>query len=103
MIRKDFQDAFAKVDVLIMPSQSCPAFKFGAFDDNKLQMDLQDYYTAPVNLAGICAMSVPCGFTKEGLPVGFQIIGPHMSEELLFQVGHAYQQVTDWHKKYPKL
>lgn len=103
LIRKDFQDAYAKVDVLIMPTQSCPAFKFGAFDDNKLQMDLQDYYTAPVNLAGNCALSVPCGFTKGNMPVGMQLIGPRLSEQLLFKVGHAYQQVTDWHKKHPNL
>lgn len=103
LIRKDFQDAYAKVDVLIMPTQSCPAFKFGAFDDNKLQMDLQDYYTAPVNLAGNCALSVPCGFTKANMPVGMQLIGPRLSEQLLFKVGHAYQQVTDWHKKHPNL
>ncbi len=101
LIRQDFNNAFEQVDVLLMPTQSCPAFKFGAFDDNKLQMDLQDYYTAPVNLAGIAAMSIPCGFTKNNMPVGVQLIGPRLSEELLFKVGHAYQQVTDWHKKHP--
>lgn len=103
LIRKDFNDAFGQVDLLIMPTQSCPAFKLGAFDHNKLQMDLQDYYTAPVNLAGNAAMSVPCGFTKGNMPVGIQLIGPRLSEQLLFKVGHAYQQMTDWHKKYPKI
>ncbi len=103
LIRKDFQDAFSNVDVLIMPSQPTPAFEIGKFDDNKLQLDLQDYYTAPVNLAGCCAISVPCGFTNKNMPVGFQLIGPRLSEQLLFKVGHAYQQVTDWHKKHPKL
>ncbi|MBI2352729.1 Asp-tRNA(Asn)/Glu-tRNA(Gln) amidotransferase subunit GatA [Candidatus Dependentiae bacterium] len=101
LIRKDFNDAFAQVDVLMMPTQSCPAFKLGAFDHNKLQMDLQDYFTAPVNLAGIAALSVPCGFTKERMPVGVQFIGPKLSEQLLFKVGHAYQQITDWHLQYP--
>lgn len=103
IIRQDYQKAFQECDVLIMPSQACPAFEFGKFDNNKLQMDLQDYFLCSANLAGIPAISVPCGFTKENLPVGFQIIGPHLSEELLFQVGHAYQQVTDWHKRYPTL
>lgn len=103
LIRKDFNDAFAQVDLLMMPTQSCPAFKLGAFDHNKLQMDLQDYFTAPVNLAGIAAISIPCGFTKTMMPVGVQLIGPRLSEQLLFKVGHAYQQYTDWHKKYPKI
>lgn len=103
LICQDFHEAFTEVDILIMPTQSCPAFKFGAFDRNKLQMDLQDYYTAPVNLAGICAMSIPCGFTKSNMPVGLQLIGPKLSEELLFKVGHAYQQMTDWHKKHPTI
>ena len=104
LIRQDFDKAFAGVDLLVMPTQPTPAFKIGQFDDNKLQLDLQDYYTAPVNLAGNCAISLPCGFTQqENMPVGFQLIGPRLSEQLLFKVGHAYQQVTDWHKKHPKL
>jgi aspartyl-tRNA(Asn)/glutamyl-tRNA(Gln) amidotransferase subunit A len=103
LIRKDYLDAFANYDVLIMPSQACPAFEFGKFDNNKLQMDLQDYFLCSANLAGIPAISVPCGFTKSGMPVGFQILGKHLSEETLFQVGHAYQQMTNWHKQYPTL
>lgn len=103
LICKDFNDAFEHVDILMMPTQSCPAFKFGAFDDNKLQMDLQDYFTAPVNLAGNCAISIPCGFTHDRMPIGVQLIGPKLAEELLFQVGHAYQQVTSWHKQHPNL
>ena len=102
-IRHQFDDAFVGVDMLLMPSQACTAFKFGAFDDNKLQMDLQDYFTAAVNLAGVPGISIPCGFSKDGLPIGFQLIGPHLSEEKLFQVGHAYQQMTDWHTKNPTL
>ncbi len=103
MIRKDFEKAFAHVDLLLMPSQACPAFEFGKFDNNKLQMDLQDYFLCSANLAGVPAISIPCGFTAENLPVGFQLIGPHLSEQMIFQVGHAYQQLTDWHKKYPKI
>ena len=103
LIRHQFNEAFADVDMLLMPSQACPAFKFGAYDDNKLQMDLQDYFTAAVNLAGVPGISIPCGFSDTGLPIGFQLIGPHLSETKLFQVGHAYQQITDWHTKNPTL
>lgn len=103
LIRGEFNEAFKDVDLLLMPTQACPAFKFGAYDDNKLQMDLQDYFTAAVNIAGVPGISIPCGFTDSGLPIGVQLIGPHLSEEKLFQVGHAYQQITDWHKKNPKV
>ena len=89
--------------MLFMPTQACPAFKFGAYDDNKLQMDLQDYFTAAVNIAGVPGISIPCGFSDTGLPIGFQLIGPHLSEDKLFQIGHAYQQITDWHTKNPNL
>jgi len=103
LIRHQFNEAFANVDMLLMPTQACPAFKFGAYEDNKLQMDLQDYFTAAVNLAGVPGISIPCGFSQLGLPIGFQLIGPHLSESALFQVGHAYQQITDWHTKNPSL
>ena len=103
LIRHQFNEAFASVDMLLMPTQACPAFKFGAYDDNKLQMDLQDYFTAAVNIAGVPGISIPCGFSNTGLPIGFQLIGPHLSESKLFQVGHAYQQITDWHTKNPNL
>ena len=103
LIRHQFNEAFADVDLLLMPTQACPAFKFGAYDDNKLQMDLQDYFTAAVNLAGVPGISIPAGFSQTGLPIGFQLIGPHLSESKLFQVGHAYQQMTDWHTKNPTL
>jgi len=101
LIRHEFMRAFADVDVLVMPVHPAPAFKFGAFDDNKLQLDLQDYFTCAMNLAGITSLSLPCGASKEGLPIGFQIVGPALSEELLYQVGHAYQQETDWHTRTP--
>jgi aspartyl-tRNA(Asn)/glutamyl-tRNA(Gln) amidotransferase subunit A len=101
LIRQEFMQAFKDVDVLIMPVHPAPAFKFGAFAHNKLQMDLQDYFTCAMNLAGITSMALPCGTSKENLPIGFQIIGPDLSEELLLQVGHAFQQQTDWHTKTP--
>jgi len=101
LMRREFMNAFADVDVLIMPVHPAPAFKFNAFADNKLQMDLQDYFTCAMNLTGIASISLPCGLSKERLPIGFQIVGPDLSEELLFQVGHAYQQQTDWHTNTP--
>lgn len=102
-LHDDFLKAFASVDLLILPTHPIPAFRFGAFSDNKLQMDLQDYFTCGINLARIPALALPCGFTKENLPIGMQLVGPHSAEELLFRVGHAYQQVTDWHQKHPKM
>ncbi|GMU19203.1 MAG: glutamyl-tRNA(Gln) amidotransferase subunit A [Candidatus Babeliales bacterium] len=102
MIRQGFVDAYKEVDLLLMPTAPMPAFKFGAFDVDKLQMDLQDYFTCGVNLAGNCAISIPGGFTKAGLPIGFQLIGPHLGEEIMFKAAHAYEQVTPWYKMTPK-
>ncbi|TET07068.1 Asp-tRNA(Asn)/Glu-tRNA(Gln) amidotransferase subunit GatA [Candidatus Dependentiae bacterium] len=102
MIRNELEQTFKEVDLLVMPTHSIPAFKFGTFDDNKLAMDLQDYFTCPANLAGIPAISIPCGFTKDTIPIGFQLIGPSLSEELLYQTAHAYEQQTPWHTMHPK-
>jgi aspartyl-tRNA(Asn)/glutamyl-tRNA(Gln) amidotransferase subunit A len=102
LIRRDMAQAFSGVDLLIMPTHPAPAFKFGAYDDNKLQMDLQDYFTCAMNLAGNPGISLPCGISKEGLPIGMQLVGPHLSESLMFQVADAYQVATDWHTKYPQ-
>lgn len=102
MMRHEFEQIFRRVDILIAPTTPTTAFKFGAFDDNKLQMDLQDYFTCPMNITGIPALSIPCGFSStDKMPIGFQLIGPHLSEELLFQVAHAYEQKTEWHTKHP--
>jgi len=101
MIRHEFMQAFKDVDMLIMPTHPAPAFKFGAFDVDKLQMDLQDYFTCPVNLAGIPALSIPCGFTKSNMPIGMQLIGPHVSEGLLYRTAYAYEQKTAWHTMHP--
>ncbi len=103
LIRREFLDAFKNFDLLVMPTHPAPAFKFGAFDVDKLQMDLQDYFTCPVNLAGIPAISIPCGFTKSKMPIGFQIVGPHLSEDLIFQTAHAYEQATAWHTMHPDM
>jgi aspartyl-tRNA(Asn)/glutamyl-tRNA(Gln) amidotransferase subunit A len=103
VIRQEFLDAFKEVDVLIMPTHPAPAFKFGAFDTDKLQMDLQDYFTCSMNLAGIPAISIPCGFTQSKMPIGFQIVGPHLSEDLIFQTAYAYEQATAWHTMHPAM
>jgi aspartyl-tRNA(Asn)/glutamyl-tRNA(Gln) amidotransferase subunit A len=103
VMRQEFIEAFKNVDVLIMPTHPAPAFTFGAYDVDKLQMDLQDYFTCPMNLVGIPAISLPCGFTSNKLPIGFQLIGPHLSESLLYQVGHVYEQNTEWHTMHPEI
>jgi aspartyl-tRNA(Asn)/glutamyl-tRNA(Gln) amidotransferase subunit A len=101
IMRTAFAQAFKEVDLLIAPTHPAPAFKFGAFDDNKLQMDLQDYFTCAMNITGVPAISVPCGMSKNNLPIGFQLIAPHLAEELLFQTAHAYEQSTEWHTLHP--
>jgi aspartyl-tRNA(Asn)/glutamyl-tRNA(Gln) amidotransferase subunit A len=101
-IRRELVEAFNEVDVLVMPTHSMPAFKIGAFNVDKLQMDLQDFFTCPANLAGIPAISVPCGFTKNNLPIGMQFMGPHLSEDLLYQIAHVYEQKTEWHTRRPQ-
>lgn len=101
IMRQEFMQAFEEVDVLFSPVSPSGAFKFGAFDDKRLLMDLQDYFVAPANLVGIPALSIPCGFTQENLPIGFQLFGKDFSEALLFQTAHAYESVTPWHKQHP--
>lgn len=102
LMREGFNEAFKECTLLFMPTHPAPAFKFGAFDVDKLQMDLQDYFTCAMNLSGNPAISVPCGFTKENLPIGFQLVAPHRQEERMFQAAHAYEQATQWHTMHPK-
>ena len=87
LLREEFVQAFKDVDLLFSPVAAAPAFKFGAFKKNPIQMDLQDYFTASANLAGIPAVAVPCGFTKDKLPVGFQLMGPDLSEGAILSGG----------------
>lgn len=101
IMRAEFNAIFKKVDLLIAPTSPIPAFKFGAFDDNKLQLDLQDYFTCPANITGIPALSIPCGFSSDNLPIGFQLMGPHQSEALLLQTAYAYEQNSQWHTMHP--
>jgi len=102
LMRKEFTDHFTKVDLLFAPVAAAPAFKIGEFAKDPLQMDLQDYFTCSANLAGIPAVNFPCGFV-DNMPIGYQLMGPDLSEGLIFQTGYAYEQATDWHKQHPSL
>ncbi len=103
LIKQDFEAAFAQVDVLVCPTAPTPAFKAGDKSADPLSMYLIDLMTIPVNLAGLPAMSVPCGFSREGLPIGLQIIGNVLREDQIFQVAYAYEQATDWHTRSPQI
>jgi aspartyl-tRNA(Asn)/glutamyl-tRNA(Gln) amidotransferase subunit A len=100
LISQDFARAFAQVDVIVGPTTPTAAFELGAKTSDPVTMYLNDIYTIGANLAGLPALSLPCGFTA-GLPVGLQIIGPHFSEERLLNVAHRYQRETDWHRRVP--
>ena len=100
LINADFKRAFGEVDVLMGPTAPTPAFAIGAKTDDPILMYLNDIYTIGANLAGLPAVSVPCGLV-DGLPVGLQVIGPHFSEERLFATAHAWQRATDWHRRIP--
>ncbi len=102
LIKRDFDRVFAEYDVVVAPTSPVAAFPLGARVDDPLQMYLADIFTLSVNLAGLCGMSVPCGFS-DGLPVGLQIIGPAFGEAKLLQVGYAYEQATPWHTMKPSL
>ncbi|MCU0975638.1 MAG: Asp-tRNA(Asn)/Glu-tRNA(Gln) amidotransferase subunit GatA [Steroidobacteraceae bacterium] len=100
LINEDFRRAFAEVDVLIGPTAPTPAFELGAKMDDPITMYLNDIYTIGANLAGLPALSAPCGLV-DGLPVGLQVIGPHFAESRVLAAAHAYQRETDWHLKVP--
>ena len=101
MIAQDFKQAFTKCHALLTPTSPTPAFKLGERVADPLQMYLADIFTIAVNLAGICGVSIPCGFTSSKLPIGLQIIGPKWGEETMLRVAHAYEQATPWHKEKP--
>jgi aspartyl-tRNA(Asn)/glutamyl-tRNA(Gln) amidotransferase subunit A len=103
LIKQDFEKAFADVDVLVCPTAPTTAFKAGEKVDDPLSMYLLDLMTIPVNLAGLPGMSIPCGFDEGGMPIGLQLIGNVLQEQVLFETAYAYEQATDWHLKTPKL
>lgn len=103
LIKTDFDNAFEKVDCVICPTSPVPAFKIGERANNPLEMYLSDIYTIPANLAGIPGISLPCGFSKEGLPIGMQILARHFEEQKLLQIAFAFERETDFHLKKPAL
>jgi aspartyl-tRNA(Asn)/glutamyl-tRNA(Gln) amidotransferase subunit A len=106
LIRKDFANAFEKVDVIACPTSPTPAFGLGERTNDPLSMYLADIFTLAANMAGICGISIPCGFAQKSgkqLPIGLQILGKELDESAILQAGYAYEQSTDWHKIKPAI
>src|SRR5438067_6662011 len=104
LIRQDFASVFEEVDVLVSPTSPVAAFKLGERVADPLQMYLADIFTIAANLAGICGISIPCGFAEldgQRLPIGLQLLGKPLDEARILQIAHAYEQSTDWHKARP--
>jgi aspartyl-tRNA(Asn)/glutamyl-tRNA(Gln) amidotransferase subunit A len=103
LIKEDFDRAFAECDVIMGPTSPTPAFRIGERIDDPLAMYLVDIYTISCNLAGLPGISIPCGFTRAGLPVGLQILAPPFEEEKLLRVARMHENATDWHTRLPQL
>jgi aspartyl-tRNA(Asn)/glutamyl-tRNA(Gln) amidotransferase subunit A len=103
LIKRDYERAFLSVDAIAMPTSPTAAFKLGERSEDPLQMYLADIFTVSANLAGLPAVSVPCGFTPDTLPVGLQLVGRPFEEENLLRLAHAYEQATAWHRAAPAI
>lgn len=103
LIKNDFDKIFEEYDVIIGPTTPTKAFKVGENTDDPLTMYANDILTIPVNLAGVPGISIPCGFTEDGLPIGLQIIGKHFDESTVYRTAHAFEQATEHHKQRPQL
>jgi len=103
LIRRDFEAAFEKCEAIVLPTAPTPAFKIGEKVDDPLQMYLSDILTIPCNLAGLPGLSLPCGFTQEGLPIGLQILGNLFQEEKILRVAYAFEKNTEYHRRKPGL
>jgi aspartyl-tRNA(Asn)/glutamyl-tRNA(Gln) amidotransferase subunit A len=103
LIKRDFDEAFKRCHVIVTPTAPTTAFKLGEKTQDPLQMYLSDIYTISINLAGLPALSLPCGFDSEGMPIGLQIIGKPFDESTIFGVAYNYEQATEWHKKRPRI
>src|SRR5438067_1645554 len=102
LIRNDFLNVFGKVDAIVTPTAPTAAFKIGEKSDDPLQMYLMDIFTISANLAGLCGISIPCGFTTAPkLPIGLQLLGKPFGEETILKVAHAYESSTSWHRERP--
>ncbi len=103
MIKKDFDEAFKSCDAIITPTAPTTAFKIGEKTQDPLQMYLTDIFTLPASLAGLPALSLPCGFDSKGLPIGMQVMGKYFDEATILRIGYAFEQATDWHRRKPTL
>jgi aspartyl-tRNA(Asn)/glutamyl-tRNA(Gln) amidotransferase subunit A len=103
LIINDFQQAFEQCDVIASPVTPTPAWKIGELADDPLSMYLSDIFTLSANLAGIPGLSIPCGFSGKGLPIGLQLMGPHFAEDILLKVAYNFEQATDFHRKKPDI
>ena len=103
LIRRDYDQAFQRVDVVAMPTSPTPAFKIGERVEDPLQMYLGDIFTVSANLAGLPAISIPCGFTIDSLPIGLQLTGRMFDETTLLTAAHAYERQTAWWTRTPAL
>ena len=103
LIKQDFDEAFKTCDVIMGPTAPTAAFKVGEKSDNPLAMYLSDIYTISANLAGITGISIPCGFTKNNLPIGQQLMSPPFDEEKMLRIARMYETVTDWRNRRPGL
>ena len=103
LIRNDFEKAFQEVDAILTPTSPTPAFKFGEKSEDPISMYLSDIYTISTNLAGLPGISVPCGFSENGLPIGMQLIGQAFEEEKLLAIAHAYDRELQYGRKQPNL
>ncbi len=103
LIKKDFDEAFKRCDVIVTPTAPTTAFKIGEKIQDPLQMYLSDIYTISINLAGLPALSLPCGFDSDQMPIGLQIIGKHFDEATILRTAHAYEQATAWHTEKPTI
>jgi aspartyl-tRNA(Asn)/glutamyl-tRNA(Gln) amidotransferase subunit A len=103
LIRKDFEDAFKRCEVILTPTAPTAAFRLGEKTEDPLTMYLSDIFTISANLAGIPGVCLPCGFTQSGLPIGLQLLGKPFDEATLLQVAFAYEQATEWHRRKPPL
>ena len=103
LLRQDFEAAFKQVDVIAAPITPTPPPKLGEMINDPLTMYLSDIYTVPVNLAGVTGISIPCGLTSGGLPIGLQLIGGHFQEETVLRTAFAFQEHTAFHKTFPNI
>ena len=103
LIKRDFDEAFQRCDVLVMPTAPTAAFRLGEKIEDPLQMYLSDIYTISANLAGVPAMSLPCGVSREGLPIGLQLLAAPFKEDVLLRAAYAYEQATEWHVRKPQV